>query len=242
MSAWLALALLIASCIILLLRHDVTTIGGMDSDYIAALIAMAGLFIYMVGAFLKDNRNRLPQLAQNLVVVSTLFVTAYVGYEYRDKLYFVASNVGSQVQSLGNKIVTQGIQITFPSKEGTGTVVQIRKQRDGHFIARTKVNNIELNLIVDTGATVVVLKPSDAEQVGINMNDLQFSVPVQTANGIAHAARIRLHKVAVGPLTAYDVDAFVVRRGTLQKSLLGLSFLSRLRSYGVSGNYLSLRG
>ena len=241
MSAWLALALLIASSVILLLPSDTGTIFNIDSRYVASGLAFLGLAIYAIGALLKENRQYLPQILQYSVIITTLSITAYVGYQFRYELHYVAVHVGNQVQTLSNKVVTQGIQITFPSKEGHHTVVRIRKQFDGHFVARTTINKKELNLIVDTGATVVVLKPSDAEIVGYDIDDLSFNVEVQTANGIAHAARIYLQSVAVGPLISYNVEAFVVKRGTLQKSLLGLSYLSRLKSYEVSGNYLSLR-
>ncbi|MGH1351715.1 MAG: retropepsin-like aspartic protease family protein [Methyloligellaceae bacterium] len=242
MSAWLALALLIASSVILLLPADITAIYGYDSHSVATGIALSAVAILAIGVFLRHNRRYLSQVFQYLVIVGTLGITTYVGYQFRYELHYVAVHVGNQVQNISNKVVSQGIQITFPAKEGRHTVVRIRKQPDGHFIARTTVNTRELNLIVDTGATVVVLKPVDAEKVGIDVESLKFNVPVQTANGEAHAARVRLHRVAVGPLAAYNVEAFVVKRGTLQKSLLGLSFLSRLKSYEVSGSYLSLRG
>ena len=242
MSAWLSLALLIASCIILLLRHDIPTIGGMDSVIVAAMVTIVALMIYILGSLIKDNKNFVRQMFQNIIVLSCLGFMFYYGYQYRSELLLVFYQVGHQFQNVSNKVVSQGIQISFPSKEGRETIVRIRKQPDGHFVAHARINSISLNLIVDTGATVVVLKPSDASSVGIDLNKLKYSVPVQTANGIAYAARIQLHKVAVGPLTAYKVDAFVVRKGTLRRSLLGLSFLNRLKSYEVSGNYLRLKG
>ncbi len=242
MGAWLALALLIASSVILLIPADITAVYGYDYRYIAVCIALLAIAILATGVLIKSNRRYINQVFQYLVIVGTLGITGYVGYQFRYELHYVAVHVGNQVQSISNKVVSQGIQITFPAKEGRHTVVRIRKQPDGHFVARTTVNTMELNLIVDTGATVVVLKPIDAEKVGIDVQSLKFNVPVQTANGVAHAARVRLHRVAVGPLAAYNVEAFIVKRGTLQKSLLGLSFLSRLKSYEVSGSYLSLRG
>ena len=227
---------------ILLLRHDVPTIGGIDSVIFAAMVTIVALMIYILGSLVKENKNIFRQIIQNVIVAGILCFVAYYGYMYRSQLLLVVHQVGHKVQDVSNKFVSQGIQITFPAKEGRDTIVRIRKQPDGHFVARTKINSVSLNLIVDTGATVVVLKPSDAALVGVDIDKLRYSVPVQTANGVAYAARVQLHKVAVGPLTAYKVDAFVVRKGTLRRSLLGLSFLNRLRSYEVSGNYLSLKG
>jgi aspartyl protease family protein len=38
------------------------------------------------------------------------------------------------------------------------------------------------------------------------------------------------------------VDALVAQKDALTQSLLGMSFLSRLRSYEFSGDFLTLRG
>ena len=67
-------------------------------------------------------------------------------------------------------------------------------------------------------------------------------MPVQTANGRAYAARVRLERVAVGPLARRNVEALITPPGSMSKSLLGMSFLSRLRSYEFTGDVLMLRG
>ncbi|MGB6194907.1 MAG: TIGR02281 family clan AA aspartic protease, partial [Methyloceanibacter sp.] len=67
-------------------------------------------------------------------------------------------------------------------------------------------------------------------------------VPVMTANGRTVAARVRLDSVAIGPLQREDVDALVAEPKALTESLLGMSFLGRLRSYEFSGDFLTLRG
>jgi aspartyl protease family protein len=66
-------------------------------------------------------------------------------------------------------------------------------------------------------------------------------VRVQTANGAALAAAVRLRQVAIGPIVVDGVDALVARPGALKESLLGMNFLRRLRSYEFSGDYLTLR-
>ena len=70
---------------------------------------------------------------------------------------------------------------------------------------------------------------------------LRFSVPVQTANGLAYAAPVRLAVVNIGNITLSNVEALVAQPGVLKESLLGMSFLSRLRSYEFSGQYLTFR-
>jgi aspartyl protease family protein len=104
------------------------------------------------------------------------------------------------------------------------------------------VNGKEISMIVDTGASSIVLRPEDARKAGIPVDDLTYSIPVLTANGRAMAARIQLDQVAIGPLDRKKVEALVAKEGALTQSLLGMSFLSRLRSYEFSGDFLTLRG
>jgi aspartyl protease family protein len=97
-------------------------------------------------------------------------------------------------------------------------------------------------MIVDTGASTIVLRPEDAKRAGIDLSKLSFTVPVLTANGRTVAARVRLDSVAIGPLQREDVEALVAEPKALTESLLGMSFLGRLRSYEFSGDFLTLRG
>jgi len=70
---------------------------------------------------------------------------------------------------------------------------------------------------------------------------VDHAVPVETANGTAYAAPIRLRSITIGPIEIQGVDALVAKPGALNQSLLGMSFLTRLRSYEFSGDFLTLR-
>ena len=118
----------------------------------------------------------------------------------------------------------------------------VRRRLDGHFVARPQVNGIALTMLVDTGASTVVLKPQDAQRLGIDIERLRYSVPVQTANGTTYAAHVRLNSVALGPINLTNVEALVAKPGALKENLLGMSFLSRLRSYEFTSDFLMLRG
>jgi aspartyl protease family protein len=104
------------------------------------------------------------------------------------------------------------------------------------------VQGASLGFLVDTGASTVVLKPADAEKAGIDVSALAFTVAVETANGTTYAAPIRLRSISIGPIQLTDVEALIAKPGNLKENLLGMSFLKRLRSYEVSGDFLTLRG
>ena len=84
----------------------------------------------------------------------------------------------------------------------------------------------------------MVLTAADARRAGISAAGLSFDVPVATANGAALAAEVRIDRIAVGPIVMRNVPAMVARPGALDESLLGMSFLERLKSYTVERDRL----
>ncbi len=113
---------------------------------------------------------------------------------------------------------------------------------DGGFAFDAVVNGSHVRMLFDTGASVVVLRAEDAEQLGINVNRLIYSAQVKTANGTADVAPIIIKSMLVGNITLRDVVGCVAKRGTLQQNLLGQAFLTRLAGFDVENNLLVLRG
>ena len=109
--------------------------------------------------------------------------------------------------------------------------VTLRRDRRGHFATEASINGRRLNLMVDTGASVVALTQRDAERLGFNPSARDFSAQVQTANGRVRAARAMLPAVEIGGIVVRNVEALIVDDASLTENLLGLSFLSRLSRY-----------
>ena len=164
-----------------------------------------------------------------LGIWASIGLVAGVLYAYRAELGEVGERVVQELKPSAVHNVSPGI-------------VRIDKSGD-HFVAAARVNGKPMGkpMIVDTGATRVVLTADDARRAGIRTGMLQYSVPVMTANGPARAAPVMLESVSIGGLTLRNVEALVTRRGALHTSLLGMSFLSRLRSYEFSGNQLLMK-
>ena len=128
-----------------------------------------------------------------------------------------------------------------PDARNAPASVRIRRGADGAFVANSEVNGEAMAMLIDSGAATVVLRQSDAEKAGIDTSNLTFDTPLKTANGTSYLAAARLKSVRVGPLIIEDVEALVAKPGTLNESLLGMSFLRRLRSYVVTGDFVTLR-
>lgn len=116
---------------------------------------------------------------------------------------------------------------------------RVAKAADGHYWAHAVIDGRALDLLVDTGAGPVALTAADARTLGLDPSRLVYDRPVATAAGRTQAAAVTLHSVAVGSAEVRDVRALVVRRG-LERSLLGMSYLGRLKSFGADADGLAL--
>lgn len=112
---------------------------------------------------------------------------------------------------------------------------------NGHFVSKARINGTSIRVMVDTGASTVALSHEDARRAGFRPDDLDFEVPVSTANGIVKAARVKIDRVEVGGILVERVEGMVLPKGALSGSLLGMSFLSRLESFEVRDGVLHLR-
>jgi aspartyl protease family protein len=106
--------------------------------------------------------------------------------------------------------------------------VELRAGSHGHFETRAEINGRPVEVMVDTGASLIALTFEDAERAGIYVKDSDFTQRTQTANGVARAAPVMLDRVTIGDITVRNVRASVAERGRLHMTLLGMTFLSRL--------------
>ena len=118
---------------------------------------------------------------------------------------------------------------------------RIPANAQGHYVTDVFVNGQALKMVVDTGATMVALRNEDAAALGVFPLPSDFTIPINTANGIAHAAPVKLREVQIGSMQIYDVDAIVAERGVMNISLLGMTFLSRLSKVEMASGSLLLR-
>ena len=120
--------------------------------------------------------------------------------------------------------------------------VQIPRGANGEFSVQARINGIAAPMVIDTGATSVVLTYETAKAAGFPLELLDYNVDVQTAGGHTKAARLWLDRMVVGKLVERSVPALVVPRGQMKTNLLGMSFLDRLESFEVRADQLMLRG
>ena len=235
MSAWIAILFLIAAVVTLLITQDTGMVAGMSTETFVQVLAGFAVLVFLSGMVSSSYQGRMFQAVKHLLSWAAVVLVLVGLYAYRTDLATVADRVIGELRP-------EGSQTNILGKNGIGQAVRIKRGWTGHFIANVRVDGERVDMIVDTGASTVVLRHEDARRLGIDTATLRYNVPVQTANGASYAARVRLPQISIGNVGMRNVEALIARPGNLHQSLLGMTFLSRLRSYEFSGDYLELRG
>jgi aspartyl protease family protein len=100
------------------------------------------------------------------------------------------------------------------------------------------VNGQKLRFLVDSGASTTTISTSAAEQVGLSTG-MQMAM-VETANGAVRMPRGRAEQFKVGDIERADFSININPNDAT--NVLGMNFLSSLRSWQVERRYLILRG
>ena len=157
-----------------------------------------------------------------IVIATATYLIAYEPHQFAIAKHAVAHAIGFQ--------------------RNAGRAVEVARGDAGDFTLHAKVNDFPVPMVIDTGATSVVLTYETAKAAGLPLELLDYDVDVETAGGRVHAARLTLDRLAVGRLVERSVPALVVKRGQMKSNLLGMSFLNRLESWEVRADKLMLRG
>lgn len=132
------------------------------------------------------------------------------------------------------------VQLAVTPVSNPSAPAQVTKAADGHYWATADVNGSAVRFLVDTGATAVALTATDAQRLGLNLANLEYGVPVTTADGKTMAAQVKLRSVTIAGARVENVDALVLQSG-LETSLLGMSYLGRLSSFEATRTALILK-
>ncbi len=218
----------VAVAILIVLARQGGSVGPLSSGDFSSLAYKIAFLVFVAGTMLTLYRERFVQA----LTVAVLWIAAglflLVGYTYRFELHQAADRVLAEL--VPGHAVSQG------------RTVAVARTSSGDFAIQAEVNGRRINMVLDTGASSVVLTREDAKAAGLPIEMLNYSVNIDTANGRTHAAPVRLDRIAVGTLVERSVDALVAQEGQLKTSLLGMSFLNRLQSWEVSGDRLILHG
>ena len=216
--------------------------------YLVILAAGSALFLFHNG-----GTERFGLLAP---LIPGAFITVAIGIIYRHRTEFI-----KELQFGAWAIILATLMFIYMARDeilwqsqrllaallpghvievGTGksTQVLIYKADGAHFQAPVNVNGREIVMLVDTGASEIVLSNDDARTLGLLTDGLQYEVLVHTAGGTSVTAPVTLDIVSVGPIKRRAIQALVSPAGELRQSLLGMTFISTLKSFQMKSDEL----
>lgn len=196
-----------------------------EAKRVYATVLGAGV---VVAAALRLILRGGENMRRQAVVGTAAFVTVVLGYAGREDLEDLYNRIRGNIHP--------SVALTTARGEA-----QLHRAWDGHYRAETFVNGVRIGMLVDTGATMVLIPFERAHSLGINTHTLDFSLPVTTANGQSFVAPVTLSSIKIGPIAVFDVEAAVAQPGMLKGGLLGMSFLDRLNETSFRQGRLYLR-
>jgi aspartyl protease family protein len=132
------------------------------------------------------------------------------------------------------------VPLVAPAVAAGPRSVVIARAANGNFDVDGSIDGRRLEFIVDTGASAVTLNSDDAARLGLHPAERDYTVALNTANGVVRGAPVRLNMVEVGDIMVRDVAAVIVPVEALRTNLLGLTFLSRLHHFDYRDGKLRL--
>jgi aspartyl protease family protein len=225
---WSLLLGMVLSLAVLIATTDTDPITNFLRHDMGGLVVKIVLAICVAGLILTLFRERLAQALETMLFWTVIGLLLVVGYSYRFELRDVADRTVAEL--MPGHVASHGRD------------VEVVRRKGGDFALAAHVNGARVPMVLDTGATSVVLTEDAAKAAGLPIEVLDYTVNVDTANGRTRAASVTLDRIAVGGLVERSVPALVVHRGRLKNNLLGMTFLNRLQSWEVRGDRLWMRG
>nr|WP_321483366.1 TIGR02281 family clan AA aspartic protease [uncultured Cohaesibacter sp.] len=221
------MGIVVTAVAILMYNHQSGELFGYPIEAIGSVTLLSTMLLFLVSR--RGSRRSASPLKslKYLFMWGALGILLVLGYSFKDDARMLVSRVTGELVP-GSAMVSSDGSVSF------------RRSSGGHFQVNADINGVSLSMLVDSGASAVVLTKSDAEAIGVDTASLNYIAPVSTANGRAFTAPIVLDSISVGGLQANNVRAMVAQDGALQESLLGMSYLDRLGSWSVSGDRLTM--
>ena len=202
--------------------------GQIGSDWEQArLIWLIALLALVSGGVVFARRINVKETMRNIALWVAIAVILLVGVSFRDEIEGIATRVRAEL--------VPGYAIESGQHE-----MVLTESNGGNFFIFGDANGVRIRFLIDTGASDTVLSPADAQTLGIDVGALDFSKVYGTANGMGRGASCTLDSLSVGPISISPMPVSI-NGAEMNSSLLGMTFLRRLRSFEIQGRRLILR-
>ncbi|MDB5696400.1 MAG: peptidase [Sphingomonas bacterium] len=154
-------------------------------------------------------------------------------------LFGIATYVFTQRERFDPYLARVASALNISDQKVVGKEVRIRMSPDGHFWANATIGGLSKRLLIDSGATVTALSAQTATAAGLTVEKPMFPLLIQTANGQVSARSATVAELRLGNIVARELSV-VVSPAFGETNVLGMNFLSRLKSWRVEGRTLIL--
>jgi aspartyl protease family protein len=218
------------------------------------VLASAGLLIFVLSRYFPGGDTafgdpyQIQLLGMLALVSSSLLFIREINLRRTVRNVLIWTAVGGAILiafSFQNEFKDLGLRLRsnlvpgYPVQTGPREMA-VSEGEGGSYHVFGTVNGTQIRFLIDTGATDIVLSPSDARRLGFDLESLKFDRPYGSANGIGHGAAAEVANLSVGSIHFSNVPVSI-NGAEMGSSLLGMAFLKRLKSYSFSGNKLILR-
>jgi aspartyl protease family protein len=224
---WLLLMLAGAIALVWLARISPDRAHG-DNDDVWLVRNVAILAVFSSALIYARRRINWTQSLRHLAIWLGIFVLLVIGYSYQNEFIDLAMRV-------------RGELVPSYAVAGNPHEVVVTEATGGAYRVAGEIDGVPILFMVDTGAADVVLSPEDARRLGLDPDKLTYDRKYETANGASYGATTVVKSMTIGnQITLRDVEVSV-NHAEMSSSLLGMSFLRRLRSFEFRGRRLYLR-
>ncbi len=189
-----------------------------SNEWANLIYSLTILVMLSLSFFARNSNNKMNKIKDLLLWLLIIFVIAIF---YNNKNLF-------------NNFVP------YMATEKDNGVIEIKSSNDNHFYIMLNINNANILFLIDTGATSTTITERDAKRIGLDTNNLNYNIPVSTANGTSYIAKINKDvDVKLKNININSLDVFV-SKDLSGNSLLGMNFLNKLKGYKVEKDVMSL--
>jgi len=182
--------------------------------------------LVLVASALFSRRIGFGEIVRSVLGWVAIFAVFIVIFSYQHELTGVWNRVTGELTGSNEQQVV-------------GSTLKIRQSPDGHYWADAEVNGMPVRFLIDSGATTTAMALKTAQAANVDINEGGFPTYLSTANGTVEAQRGTIGTLKVGPMTAVDLPV-VVAEAFGDSNVLGMNFLSQMKSWRVEGREMIL--
>lgn len=197
----------------------------MTEDQNINLVFAIGALV-LVASALFSRRIGFGEIVRSVLGWVAIFAVFIVIFSYQHELTGVWNRVTGELTGSNEQQVV-------------GSTLKIRQSPDGHYWADAEVNGMPVRFLIDSGATTTAMALETAQAANVDINEGGFPTYLSTANGTVEAQRGMIATLKVGPMRAVDLPV-VVAEAFGDSNVLGMNFLSQMKSWRVEGREMIL--